>query len=84
MLRVGEDEGSLSAPFHANAAFTPSPLYFAADVVFFFPFAGGACAFSVALRARLRSRFFALDRLRVFSRAFSFGMVGLPDESVKF
>jgi hypothetical protein len=31
----------------------------------------------------LRSRFFALDRLRVFSRAFSFGMVGLPDESVK-
>jgi hypothetical protein len=59
--------------------------YFAVGVVFFLPFpAAGACAFNVAFRARLRSRFFALDRLRVFSRAFSFGMVGLPDESVKF
>lgn len=40
--------------------------------------AGEAGVCSVALRARLRSRFFALDRLRVFSRAFSFGMVGAP------
>jgi hypothetical protein len=61
--------------------------YFAAGVALAFDLAlaaGAGAALCVAFRARLRSRFFALDRLRVFSRAFSFGMVGLPDESVKF
>jgi hypothetical protein len=41
--------------------------------------AGAGAAFRVALRARLRSRFLALDRLRVFSRALSFGMLGLRE-----
>jgi hypothetical protein len=45
--------------------------------------AGAGAAFSVALRARLRSRFLALDRLRVFSRAFSFGMLGLRDQYIE-
>jgi hypothetical protein len=54
--------------------------YFAAGAVLGFALAAGlgdVC--SVALRARLRSRFFALDRLRVFSLALIFGMVGLPE-----
>jgi len=46
--------------------------------------AGAGAAFSVARKARLRSRFFAFDRLRVFSRALSFGMVGLPDVKMVF
>jgi hypothetical protein len=57
--------------------------YYFAGVAFFLPFAAGGCVFSVARRSRLRSRFFALDRLRVFSRALSFGMVGLLIEKCK-
>jgi hypothetical protein len=59
-------------------AAVPNTHYFAAGVAFFLPLAAGASVFSVAFRARLRSRFFAFDRLRVFSRAFSFGIVGAP------
>ena len=39
--------------------------------------AGAAGVCNEARRARLRSRFLAFDRLRVFSRALSFGMNGL-------
>ena len=58
--------------------------YFAAGAAFFLALgAAGAAVVNEALRSRLRSRFFALDRLRVFSRAFSFGMVGLLIEKCK-
>src|SRR5712692_12000040 len=61
--------------------------YFAAGVALDFDLAlaaGAAGVCNVALRARLRSLFLALDLLRVFSRALSLGMMGLREiENVK-